>query len=85
MMYKLISALEENNFYNDGEYSMFGSDEDCSIDAFIEDFFLKNGITNVITDITDAFDSPGYSCSVLSVTWVDELGLHLETFLIEGM
>ena len=80
----LNNALEENGFY-DGYFHMYGNDEDCCIDAFVEDFLLKNGVTNVITDIIETFDSPGYDSSVLSVAWNDTEGLHLETFLIESM
>ena len=83
MFDKLDNALEENGFYIDERYCMIGSDENCCIDSFIEDFLLKNGAINVKTDITDAFNSPGYDCSVLSVAWIDTEGLHLNTILIE--
>ena len=82
---KLYDILKENGFYDGECCHMYGNDEDCCIDAFVEDFLLKNGVTNVITDIIETFDSPGYDSSVLSVAWNDTEGLHLETFLIESM
>lgn len=65
---RLENAMKDAGFY---------------IDAFVEDFLLKNGATAVQTDITDAFDSYGYDCHVLSVAWVDAEGLHLKTWLLE--
>lgn len=82
---KLDDALKDNGFYSDEYYHMCGNDEDCEIDAFVENFLLKNDATNVKTDITDAFESCGYDRSVLSIAWIDAEGLHLETILIESM
>lgn len=81
---ELNKALEENGFYDKCHYSMYGDDEDCRIDAFIEDFLLKHDAMNVKTNIIDAYDSLVYDCSVLSVAWIDAEGLHLDTTLIES-
>ncbi len=80
---KLVKAMEDAGFYIDGSFGKYGNDEDCEIDAFVEDFLLRNGAIAVCTDITDAFDSPAYDCYVLSAAWVDAEGLHLETWLLE--
>lgn len=80
---RLNEAMEYAGFYIDGRFGKYGNDEDCEIDAFVEDFLLKNGATAVRTDIIDAFDSPSYDCYVLSAAWLDAEGLHLETWLLE--
>lgn len=80
---RLENAMKEAGFCIDGTFGKYGNDEDCEIDAFVEDFLLKNGATAVRTDIVDAFDSPGYDCYVLSAAWIDTEGLHLETWLLE--
>lgn len=87
MKQTLISKLEEaieKNFYIDGYFQVNGIIDDIEIDAYVEDFLLKHNAYNVKTHIVQAFDSPGYGCAVLSVAWVDEDGLHLETWLLEA-
>ena len=80
---ELMEIFIDTGFYKEATFHKYGHDSDIQIDAFIEDFFIRKGITQIQTDITDAFDSPGYECSVLSVSWVDDDGLHLETWLLE--
>lgn len=80
---RLVNAMEDAGFYINGSFSRYENDEGCEINAFVEDFFLKMGASVVRTDITDAFNSPGYDCYVLSAAWLDAKGLHLETWLLE--
>ena len=85
IMDELMEVLTNTGFYRDEIFCHCGTTpdvEDVEIDAFIEDFFMKKDIT-VQTDVTDAFDSPGYDCYVLSAAWRDAEGLHLETWLLE--
>lgn len=86
IMDELMEVLTNTGFYRDEIFRHCGTTpdvEDVEIDAFIEDFFMKKDIT-VQTDVTDAFDSPGYDCSVLSVAWVLDGNLYLNTFLLES-
>lgn len=82
---KLDAAFIEKGFWNGGYYVRYATvnEEEREIDSFAEEFLLNEGAYNVKTDITEAFDSPGYTCYMLSVAWVDEDGLHLETWLLE--
>lgn len=80
---RLNEAMKDAGFYIDGSFGKYGNDEDCEIDAFVEDFLLKNGATAVRTDVTEAFESCGYDSYVLSAAWLDAEGLHLETWLLE--
>lgn len=79
-------AIKEAGFWNPYTDSFFeySEEKDCSIDAFVEDWLLNHKASSVQTEITRAFDSPGYDCAVLSVAWTDVMGLHLKTFLLES-
>lgn len=81
----IMDSLRKAGFVDeDGRICSYNNDE-----IYIEDFFcdlFENAkeVTSYRIDTMDAFDSPGYDCSVLSAAWVDERGLQLETFLIES-
>lgn len=86
----LIEAFKKEGFYDFGnkryvKYSLIEENEDLTIDEFTEDFLIKHGVEKLKTDITDAFESSGYDCSIFSVAWVDSCGmLHMENFLLEA-
>lgn len=81
---ELNEVLEGLGFYSEGHYHNYCDDPDLEIDTFVEDFLMKKGITQIKTDILDAFESPGYDCSVLSVAYVLDGNLYMETFLLEA-
>ena len=65
-------------------------DSDINIKDELIHMFIDNSVDFKI-DITDAFDSPGYDCSVLSIAYIqpvsapDAKSLRLETLLLENM
>lgn len=86
---KIMDALRKANFVNkEGAISKYIYDKVFNgiyIEEFLCDLFDKaDEITSYKIDIIDAFDSPGYDCSVLAVSWIDLRGLHMEMFLLES-
>lgn len=65
-------------------------DSDINIEDELIRMFIDNSVEFKI-DITDAFDSPGYDCSVLSIAYIQSVSslgaksLRLETVLLENM
>lgn len=80
---ELFELLKDCGYCEDGIYFKY-SDNEEPIDDFVKNFFIQRGINYVKTNITEAFDSPGYNCSVLSVAWFLDKKLYLETFLLEA-
>jgi len=78
--------LIENKYYKGGYYSQYRSDEEMETEFDMEkeiiDYFEENDIIYAV-DITDAFDSPGYDCSVISISWLENGEIETDNFLLE--
>lgn len=85
---ELDNLIKENGFFNFDDlvylkYAYDDKDNEFNIEEFVYDIFINKGITCAV-EITYAFDSPGYDCDVLSVSWINKDGtLSLETWLLE--
>jgi hypothetical protein len=82
---ELYNEIEKAGYVDEeGCYRKYNN-EDLSLDDFISLFFKHNHISDYAITSTDAFESPAYDCEVLSVAWIEECVLQLETFLIESV
>lgn len=96
-VYEYLNEKIKENFMEDGSYCKYMEVESKSeiedpkevdIEEYVDELMTNLKANNLIktwmTNITYAFDSPGYSCDVLSISWIEADG-HLcgETYLIE--
>lgn len=91
MVKELINTILDKYFDEEHEYyHRYREDDDNCYDVMNEiEQELKARNINLKVDITDAFNSPGYECSVLSIAYIQPNNnwgsLGLETVLLESM
>jgi len=82
-----IEQIEEKYLRDDEYYSEVRYDEEDNefyLKDELENFFNEDRIKNSV-EITEAFDSCGYSCSVISVVWIEDGEIETDNFLLECM
>lgn len=86
-MNKIYNKLNEILVKNGFTFDDYRFCECNSMGEYIEDiidlFFVSLGLQHQY-EVTSCFDSPGYDCSVLSISWIDKEGLQLVTYLLES-
>lgn len=81
-----------NKYYDDDEEYYFRhreeGEKDFNIEYELEDALTTLGV-NCKLEITEAYDSPGYECSVLSIAYIEKNNnwgtLKLRNVLLEAM
>lgn len=82
---KINEIIEKYYDETDDIYKSFRHDnEESEYDMQDEiDEYLKSVNATYKLDYTDGFDSPGYSCDVLSIAYLDNGKLELQAILLE--
>lgn len=89
MVEKTIEDILKKYYDEDEEYySRYRGEEDFDVVDELKDTLLLMGV-NYKLEITGAYDSPGYECSVMSIAYIEKNNnwgtLKLRNVLLEVM